>query len=559
MGVSSDNAIPLTPASPRVVHRYELHELLGRGGMACVYRATDLADGRQVALKQLEHGASADDNSHADAVALFEREFHTLAQLHHPRVISVYDFGIEPGGGAYYTMELLDGGDLYECAPLPWRETCALFFDVCSSLALLHSRRLLHRDISPRNIRRTRDGRAKLIDFGAMAAMGPADRTIVGTSAFTSPEILHRLTLDARADLFSLGVTLYFTLTRTLPYPARNFSDLVELWSHKPLAPSALGLDIPSALDDLVLSLISTEPSLRPRSAFEVMQRLAAIAGLESTESDAVSRAYLVAPSLVGRTVQLTQLRAQLVHALSGRTSGLLISGGAGFGRTRMLDACVLEAKTLGALVLRAHVTGSERLAVASTLAHQLLDALPLRGLDQAYPELFEVKSAGTELLNPTPRPQLVAFSQLSETRPVQDALCKLCLAVAKLQPLVIAVDDVQRIDHASAAVLAHLLDSANNAPLFVALSGDLSEDAASPALNALARRCELQTLTAITEQDTKLLLGSIFGEVANLDGLVSEFHKVARGNPGQCMAIAQHLLDTGVIQYSSGTWVLPS
>src|SRR5205085_1731189 len=105
---------------------------------------------------------------HARVAALFEREFHTLAQLQHPHVIAVYDYGLTSDAQPYYTMELLDGGDLVARAPLPWREACSLLFDVCSSLALLHSRRLLHRDISPRNVRCTRDGRAKLIDFGAM-------------------------------------------------------------------------------------------------------------------------------------------------------------------------------------------------------------------------------------------------------------------------------------------------------------------------------------------------------------------------------------------------------
>jgi serine/threonine protein kinase len=117
--------------------RYELHELLGRGGMASVHRATDLGTGRAVALKQLIRPAN--DEQRASLEYSFEREFHTLSQLSHPRVIAVYDFGVTNEGVNYYTMELLDGGDLRERAPLPWQEACRLLFDVCSSLALLHS------------------------------------------------------------------------------------------------------------------------------------------------------------------------------------------------------------------------------------------------------------------------------------------------------------------------------------------------------------------------------------------------------------------------------------
>src|SRR5579864_3776301 len=105
---------------------------------------------RALALKELVVGGDA--SRRAELIALFEREFMTLAQLSHPRVIEVYDYGIE-NGAPYYTMELLDGGDLRERSPLPWREACALLLGVCSSLALTHSRRLVHRDVTPANVR----------------------------------------------------------------------------------------------------------------------------------------------------------------------------------------------------------------------------------------------------------------------------------------------------------------------------------------------------------------------------------------------------------------------
>src|SRR5262245_44468166 len=124
-------------AAERLADRYEIHELLGRGGMASVYRATDRALARQVALKQLTMDPEAPER--ASASALFEREFHTLAQLRHPHVIAVYDYGVGTDGSPFYTMELLDGGDLRERAPLGWRDACRLVFDVCSALALLHS------------------------------------------------------------------------------------------------------------------------------------------------------------------------------------------------------------------------------------------------------------------------------------------------------------------------------------------------------------------------------------------------------------------------------------
>src|SRR6185503_17761221 len=218
----------------RIGGRYEVHGLLGQGGMAAAYHVTDTVSGREMALKQLL--LPEDEDRNREFNALFQREFHTLTQLSHPRIIEVYDYGVAEDG-PFYTMELLDGGDLRQRSPLPWREACALTYDVCSSLALIHSRRLVHRDVTPRNIRCTRDGQAKLIDFGAMVPMGPG-AVVVGTPSFVAPEVVLGSAADARADRFSLGATLYFSLTGRVPYPAHNFAELPEVWKRKPPPPS---------------------------------------------------------------------------------------------------------------------------------------------------------------------------------------------------------------------------------------------------------------------------------------------------------------------------------
>ncbi|MBN1653560.1 MAG: serine/threonine protein kinase [Deltaproteobacteria bacterium] len=159
-----------------IADRYRVEKTLGEGGMAVVYEVLDLQTGQKLALKRL----TVIDNPEklAEIAKYFEREFHTLVQPAHPNVIEVYDFGKDESG-PYYTMELLDGGDLRERAPVPWRTACSLFIQVCSVLGLLHSRRQLHRDVTPRNIRCTRDAKAKLIDFGAVSPMGPCKQVKV--------------------------------------------------------------------------------------------------------------------------------------------------------------------------------------------------------------------------------------------------------------------------------------------------------------------------------------------------------------------------------------------
>jgi ABC-type transporter Mla MlaB component len=542
----------------RIANRYEIHGVLGRGGMACVYLATDSVAGRKVALKELQ---LASNHDRASITALFEREFHTLSQLTHPRVIAVYDYGVSTRG-PYYTMELLDGGDLRDRAPVPWRQACALFFDVCSSLALLHSRRLLHRDISPRNIRCTHDDKAKLIDFGAMVSMGDGGAQVVGTPAFTAPETVHRLALDARADLFSLGATLYSALTGAVPYPARTFAEALAAWNVKPLPPSARVPSIPAALDDLVLSLVSVEPSLRPQTAFDVMQRLAAIADLPRDESVEVAAAYLSTPTLVGRESVLDRVREQLVSTLTGQGGGMLIRGAPGLGRTRVLDACVLEAKTLGVTVVRATAAGEpEPYSVARALIEHLLAAVPWDGLCETYPELFAAPATAADLKDDevaSARPMLrdLANASLSSDR-VQQTLTRLLLTVSRSQPLVIAVDDVHRIDPASAAVLAAVIDKASRGNVSVILTADDSEEV-TLVLEVLSRRCKAIDLPPLTREHTFTVLSSVFGDVANLELLTNEIHQVARGNPALCMDMAQHLVDRQLIRYASGTWALP-
>src|ERR1700742_4889463 len=155
--------------SARLAGRYTLLDQLGAGGMGTVHRAQDEATGKIVAFKQLI--SSMCGSRRRSAEALFEREYRTLVRLKHPRIIDVYDYGVVDAG-PYYTMELLDGGDLHKRGVMPFREACSALRDVASSLALIHAQRLVHRDVSPRNVRLGREGRAKLIDFGALASFG---------------------------------------------------------------------------------------------------------------------------------------------------------------------------------------------------------------------------------------------------------------------------------------------------------------------------------------------------------------------------------------------------
>ncbi len=541
-----------------IAGRYRVDGRLGQGGMAVVYKVRDISSDRHLALKQLI--VDDDAERHKKDVELFEREFHTLTHLSHPRVIEVYDYGVDDTG-PYYTMELLDGGDLRELSPADWRRACGLLLDVCSALSLLHSRRMVHRDVSPRNIRCTDDGLAKLIDFGAMIPMGPC-KQVIGTAPFVAPEVINTQPLDARTDLYSLGATLYHTLTACHAYPAQDFSQIRDKWRVKPPPPSELVADIPEALDILVMSLIHLDPAARPVNAAEVMERLSAIAGLQIDDQLLVSQAYLSRPTLVGRDWAMTRLHRQMRRAQRGRGGTLMIQGASGVGRTRLIDACVLEAKLSGAIVLRADAGDAQEgeYAVVRAMLSQLLETAPEGALKALKPRVDVLGHVFPELLDKCLGATLRTFDDPRQIRPyVQTALREALFEVSHQRCLLVAVDDVHRIDEPSAAFVAFLSYEAANHPVVVCVSAQTdapsTSEGALKLLSDVGANTELQNLTA---EETEKLLGSVFGEVPNLQLIAYRLHAISKGNPRDVMQLAQHLVDRKLVRYQAGSWWLP-
>ena len=225
-------ASPGTRPSSPPKQRYTGHERLASGGAGVVYRVLDRVTGEPRALKRLSsEGARFTSN-----VEAFEREYQVLAGLDHPRIIRVFDYGIDDEG-PFYTMELVGGSDLRSVAPVGYKQACLYLRDVATSLALLHARRLIHRDVSPRNVRVTDDGHAKLLDFGALASFGPTS-VVVGTPPAIPPETLEYAPLDQRADLYALGALAYWLLTGRHAFPARELEELPVAWTTPRMGPA---------------------------------------------------------------------------------------------------------------------------------------------------------------------------------------------------------------------------------------------------------------------------------------------------------------------------------
>jgi hypothetical protein len=537
--------------------RFAVQRTLGRGGMAVVYEVKDLASGQLLALKRLER--DADPKIQRRNAQLFEREYERLSQLAHPRVVQVFDYAVD-ADGPYYTMELLDGGDLQGVAPVPWRKACVIARDICSALSLLHSRQSVHRDISPRNVRCASDGTARLIDFGVMCDFGPS-KLVVGTPPCCAPEVVATQTLDARTDLYALGATLYFTLVGRHAYPARKFATLAELWREPVARPSQLVEDIPEALDALVMALLRLDPDARPGSAAEVMQRLSAIDGCVFDEGLLVAQSYLSTPMLVGRSQQLARAQLKIKRVQHGRASALAIVGPSGVGRSRFLDACVLEGTLLGLAVVRVdadHAQAGE-FGVVRSIASELFELMPEAVMNAARPALALLGHALPELLAHAPEVALEPGEPAHLHAALQIALRQWLLRLSADKPLLIAVDDLQRVDAASATLLALLARELRDQALVLVASVETGVPATSEtACKLFVEAASKLALDDLSEQDTELLLRSLFGPAPNVDLVAHRLWQLAAGNPRTVMRLAQHLVDTGVVRYRAGAWTLP-
>lgn len=540
--------------------RYRLGAILGRGGMGEVYRAFDVATARAVALKRFRLSPDREDDK-----LRFRREFHTLAQLSHPRIVQAFDFAIDEGGQPFYTMELLDGRDLGKLAPMPWKRACPLLRDVASALAYLHSRQLLHRDIAPRNVRCTSDGRAKLIDFGMMATVGVSNE-IVGTLPSIAPEMILGLPMDGRADLFGLGALAFWLLTGRHPQRVRSLDDLMRNGRRPPPPPSKLVKDIPPALDDLILSLLSSEPLGRPAGAGAVIDRLTAIADLPQAPELDVAQGYVHSAGLVGRTREMDLLRKRIERTVAGHGSSVLIEGRSGMGKTRLMREIELEAKLAGALVLRGEGQITGPYALIRTLAREL--ELGVRGgvignsgphgalIDRLLPVLGAPRR-GTPTMSST---ETMRVDHREERLALQTALSDFMSTFATHRPLVLLIDNIHRVDEGSAAVLASLAHLAKDRSLLLVGAVRTDEPVrASGALSNIAERAVRVRTRALEAKDLEGLVGEMFGsKTANLVPLAQWLHEASGGVPMLCIELVRHLVDRGHIRYLGGAWMLP-
>ncbi|WP_306322667.1 MULTISPECIES: Stk1 family PASTA domain-containing Ser/Thr kinase [unclassified Streptomyces] len=264
----------------RLGGRYELGQVLGRGGMAEVYLAHDTRLGRTVAVKTLRVDLARDPSFQAR----FRREAQSAASLNHPAIVAVYDTGedyVDQVSIPYIVMEYVDGSTLRELLHsgrklLPER-AMEMTVGILQALEYSHRAGIVHRDIKPANVMLTRTGQVKVMDFGIARAMGDAGMTmtqtaaVIGTAQYLSPEQAKGEQVDARSDLYSTGCLLYELLTVRPPFVGD--SPVAVAYQHvreEPQAPSVFDGEITPEMDAIVLKALTKDPDYRYQSADEM-------------------------------------------------------------------------------------------------------------------------------------------------------------------------------------------------------------------------------------------------------------------------------------------------
>lgn len=260
---------------------YEIEKELGRGGMGAVYLATDKRLERKVAIKVLSLSSSNTDAATLDEVIKrFQREAKAIAKLNHPNIVSIFDIGDEDD--CYYmVMELLEGDSLAKIIKEQKRYSPAMAanigIQICNALDYAHDQGVIHRDIKPENIMLSKKGIAKLTDFGiAQLTQDQAKLTqagsMLGSVMYVSPEQLHNAaSVDKRADIYSLGMTLYEMLAGILPFDGNSVTEIfMKILSESPRSLTSIHADIPEGLDKIIAKSLIKDRDVRYQSASEM-------------------------------------------------------------------------------------------------------------------------------------------------------------------------------------------------------------------------------------------------------------------------------------------------
>ncbi|HEX7181592.1 MAG TPA: sigma 54-interacting transcriptional regulator [Thermoanaerobaculia bacterium] len=506
---------------------------IARTAQAVVYRVrTGGSGGHPLALKVALHPGDAEE------LARFRHEVRLLSEARHPNVVEVYDFGILPGDYPFLAMELLSGQGVADwLRGQGWDGFYDLAIQAVAGLAHIHRQGVVHMDVKPANLAlASGDGRPilKILDFGlAQETRGPLDRRIRGTLAYTAPEVLLQDSYDHRADLYSLGMTLFELATGVLPSAGDEMAAIRFHLEGELPDPCSLRPDTPAALARILIRLLHRDPGERYASAGRLLLALGEAAGRYiDAASLSFSEGRVLSSCLIGREEAVARLRAELASAAEGKGGVVLVEGPDEAGKSRLLRELRLFAAIGGARVGRSHRSrGGEE------------NAQPLG------PFLEALRSLGIDLEGGGPPRET---NQRARFRLYRDIALDLAARAATGRPIVLLLDDLHLAGSESRELLGYLGEELRGSRVLIVASRRPEEGEAAAEEEGPFRRLRLEPLD---RAGTALLVDASLGTASLPGTFYGWVYDETQGLPGEVLRLLRHLVDDGVLLSRDGEW----
>lgn len=479
--------------------RFTVLRRLGAGGMGVVYEAQDIARGEIVALKTLPHVTPA-------GVYRLKREFRSLAGVVHPNLVCLYELIVEDAR-CFFTMELVKGVNFVEYvrgdprASLSIDRLMSALRQLVDGISALHRLGKLHRDIKPSNVLVTAEGRVVILDFGLITELYPenlegAERVIGGTPAYLSPEEGAGMPPSEAGDWYSVGVTLYQSLTGEIPFRGPVTDVLLRKRECDPPSPLELVPDLPPDLSSICMGLMCRDPARR-LSGREALSRLDCSPATVYSFEEAGIR--LADAPFVGRTRELEVLDEAYQTVTRGRAAAVYVCGPSGIGKSALVrhflgrlaardDVVILsgrcyEQESIPYKAFDGVVDSLSRymMSLSEPAADSLLPADVI-----ALPRLFPVMLRVPVIARACRERELTIFEPYALRRLAFEALRELLARIADRGRLVIFIDDLQWADLDGTLLLEELLRPPDAPSLLTVVSFRTEEVAGKPFLRQL-------------------------------------------------------------------------
>jgi len=571
---------PQVPPSPEpasfVGGRYQVKKLLGEGGKKKVYLVHDNTLDRDVAFALIKTEKLDDE-----ARTRIKREAQAMGRLgDHPNIVTLYDFG-DHEGQPYIVLPQMPGGDVegfIEKAPehrLPLEQAISIAKSVCQGLEFAHSRGIIHRDLKPGNVWMSADGTAKIGDFGLAVAVDLSRLTqegmMVGTASYMPPEQAMGGEVTAKADLYSLGAMLYEMVTGRPPFIGDDWVYVVSQHINTSVvSPTWHRADLPAGLEVLILQLLEKDPEKRPNSAGDVLKALESIeAGKVEKEPSQVTAAPENSPLyrtvFVGREPEQKQLQAAFDGAMSGQGALMMVVGEPGIGKTALCEQLSTYVTLRGGKTLVGHCYEEGSLSLPYLAFVEAMRSYVLtretrnlrRELGTGAADVARIVSEVREKLKVELKP---SGNPEEERYRLFQAVTAFLTNAAKVQPLLIVLEDLHDSDKGTLEMLTHVSRNLSGARLLiVGTYRDVEVDRTHPLSTALAELRRATTfnrvlLRGLNADEVRRMLESITREEVPWS-LAEAVYRQTEGNPLFVQEVIRYIAEEGLLYREKGQW----